>query len=192
VSTTPTSFKAELNEKGWRMTPQRETILDIFQELPRGEHLSVEDLHELLLEKEMDISLSTIYRTVKLMARMGIVRELELAEGHKHYEINAATSHYHHHMVCVQCSRTIEFENDSILKQSMKQVEKSGYQLLDCQLTIYTICPEAIRMGYPALPSETWMCSRAIADTHKHQKKIRAKHSQDEPSQDEPSQDEPD
>jgi Fur family transcriptional regulator, ferric uptake regulator len=176
VAITPVSFKAELNDKGWRMTPQRETILQIFQSLPQGEHLSVEDLHELLVDRGMDISLSTIYRTVKLMARMGILRELELAEGHKHYEINAASSHHHHHMVCVQCSRTMEFENDSILKQSVKQVEKSGLQLIDCQLTIYTICPEAIRMGYPALPSETWMCPRAIADTHKHQKKVRAKH----------------
>jgi Fur family transcriptional regulator, ferric uptake regulator len=180
VSVTSNSFKAELNDKGWRMTPQREMILQIFQGLPQGEHLSVEDLHELLLAREMDVSLSTIYRTVKLMARMGILRELELAEGHKHYEINEASSHHHHHMVCVQCNRTIEFENDAVLKQSMKQVEKSGYQLIDCQLTVYAICPEAIRMGYPALPSETWMCSRAIADTSKHQKKVRSKHQHEE------------
>jgi Fur family transcriptional regulator, ferric uptake regulator len=170
---TPSSLKAELNEKGWRMTPQRETILAAFQELPQGEHLSVEDLHETLVEQDVDISLSTIYRTVRLMARMGILRELELAEGHKHYEINAAASHHHHHMVCVQCNRTIEFENETIFKQSMKQVEKSGYQLIDCQLTIYAICPEAIRYGYPALPSEDWMCTNAIADAHKHQKKTR-------------------
>jgi Fur family ferric uptake transcriptional regulator len=33
------SLKAELNDRGWRLTPQRETILHIFQELPQGEHL---------------------------------------------------------------------------------------------------------------------------------------------------------
>jgi Fur family transcriptional regulator, ferric uptake regulator len=179
VAITPSSFKAELNDKGWRMTPQRQVILDIFQKLPQGEHLSVEDLHEVLLEKSVDISLSTIYRTVKLMARMGILRELELAEGHKHYEINGATPHHHHHIVCVQCNRTLEFENETVFKQSMKQVEKSGYQLIDCQLTIYAICPEAIRYGYPALPSEDWMCTKAIADTHKHQKKMRTKAQRD-------------
>jgi Fur family ferric uptake transcriptional regulator len=163
MSITRNSFKAELNQKGWRMTPQRETILQVFQTLPRGEHLSAEDLHDRLEKQKSNISLSTIYRTVKIMARMGILRELELAEGHKHYELNTASPHHHHHMVCVQCNRTIEFNNDSILKQSVKQVEKAGFQLIDCQLTIYTICPEALRMGYPALPSEHWMCSNAIA-----------------------------
>ena len=69
MTITSNSLKAELNEKGWRMTPQRETILTAFQDLQQGKHLSVEDLHYLLSEAGNDISLSTIYRTVKLMAR---------------------------------------------------------------------------------------------------------------------------
>ena len=84
------------------------------------------------------------------MSRMGILRELELAEGHKHYELNQPFPHHHHHLVCIQCNQTVEFKNDSILKQGMKQVEKEGLQLIDCQLTIHTICPEAVRMGWPA------------------------------------------
>jgi Fur family ferric uptake transcriptional regulator len=82
------SFRSELNHKGWRLTPQRETILHVFQNLPKGDHLSAEDLYNLLKSRGEPISLSTIYRTLKLMARMGILRELEFAEGHKHYEIN--------------------------------------------------------------------------------------------------------
>ena len=42
----------------------------------------------------------------------------------------------------------------------MKQVEKSGLELIDCQLTIYAVCPEAIRKGFPAVMSENWSCSR--------------------------------
>jgi Fur family ferric uptake transcriptional regulator len=97
------------------------------------------------------------------MARMGILRELELAEGHKHYELNQPFPNHHHHLVCIQCNRTIEFKNDSILKQGMKQVEKEGFQLIDCQLTIHTICPEALRMGWPSALPSNWYCSRAIA-----------------------------
>lgn len=97
------------------------------------------------------ISLSTIYRTLKLMTRMGILRELELAEGHKHYELNTSSPHHHHHLVCIQCNQTIEFENDSILKTALKQVDKAGLQMIDCQLTIYGICPEALRLGWPVL-----------------------------------------
>jgi Fur family transcriptional regulator, ferric uptake regulator len=72
----PYSLKAELNEKGQRMTPQREIIFAIFRDLPQGEHLSVEDLHTILKQKNSEISISTIYRTVKLMASRRIVPAL--------------------------------------------------------------------------------------------------------------------
>ncbi|MCA1993570.1 MAG: transcriptional repressor [Coleofasciculus sp. S288] len=160
---TAASLKAELNSRGWRLTPQRETILHVFQNLPRGNHLSAEELHELLQQRGEPISLSTIYRSVKLMSRMGILRELELAEGHKHYELNQPFPNHHHHLVCIQCNQTVEFKNDSILKQGMKQVEKEGLQLIDCQLTIHTICPEAVRMGWPSALPSNWRCTRAIA-----------------------------
>lgn len=162
---TATSFKAELNEKGWRLTPQRETILHVFQNLPKGDHLSAEDLHKLLVDKGEAISLSTIYRSLKLMVRMGILRELELAEGHKHYEINQPYPHHHHHLVCIQCNRTIEFKNDSILKIGLKQSEKAGLHLLDCQLTIHTVCPEAVRQGWPSLLPSNWTCLRSFSET---------------------------
>jgi Fur family ferric uptake transcriptional regulator len=142
---TPDSLKAELNDRGWRLTPQRETILNIFQNLTPGKHLSAEDLYELLEEEGHNISLSTIYRTVKLMSRMGILRELELAEGHKHYEINQPYPHHHHHLICIRCNQTIEFKNDSILKIGSKFAKKEGYHLLDCQMSIHAICPACQR-----------------------------------------------
>ena len=113
------SLKAELNAKGWRLTPQREVILQIFQNLPRGKHLSADDLSKLLEKRGEEISLSTIYRTLKLMTRMGLLRELELAEIHKHYELNITSPNHHHHIVCAQCNMTIEFDNSTILKQAL-------------------------------------------------------------------------
>jgi Fur family transcriptional regulator, ferric uptake regulator len=121
------ALKAELNAKGWRMTPQREVILQTFQD--RGEN----------------ISLSTIYRTVRLMARMGILRELELTEDHKHYEINSPRPHHHHHLVCVKTNRIVEFKNDQILNISQKVADKFGFKVLDCQLTIIGVSPEGQR-----------------------------------------------
>jgi Fur family transcriptional regulator, ferric uptake regulator len=162
VVLTRKAFRAELNEKGWRLTPQREKILHIFQTLPQGNHLSADDLYKKLTEQREEISLSTVYRTVKIMARMGILRELELAEGHKHYEINTSSPHHHHHVVCIQCNRTIEFENDSIMEQSLQQVQRCGWQMIDCQLTIYGICKEAIEMGYPAIIDHNWRCHQPI------------------------------
>ncbi len=146
---TPAALKAELNERGWRMTPQRETMLKTFQNLPEGTHLSAEDLCEQLNKAGDPISLSTIYRNLKLMARMGILRELELAEGQKRYEINQPAPHHHHHLICVRCNKTIEFKNDSVLKVGAKTADKSGYHLLDCQLLIHGICPTCQRSILP-------------------------------------------
>jgi Fur family ferric uptake transcriptional regulator len=135
------------------MTPQREVILQAFQDLPAGEHLSAEELHDMLVRdgtaKGVGISLSTVYRTLKLMSRMGILRELEFAEGHKHYELNQPSPYHHHHLVCVRCSKTIEFRSDSILKVGAKAAEKEGYQLLDCQLIVQALCPKCQRSLVP-------------------------------------------
>jgi Fur family ferric uptake transcriptional regulator len=161
---TSASLKAELNSRGWRLTPQREKILHVFQNLPRGDHLSAEELYQVLEQRGEAISLSTIYRSVKLMSRMGILRELELAEGHKHYELNQPYPHHHHHMVCIQCNKTLEFKNDSILKHSLKQTEKEGFQLIDCQLTVMAVCPEAVRMGWPSALPSNWACTRVLAE----------------------------
>ncbi len=146
---TANSLKAELNEKGWRLTPQREIILNLFQNLPEGNHLSAEDLYNRLQDQGEPISLSTIYRTVKLMARMGILRELEFAEDHKHYEINQPYPYHHHHLICVKCNKTVEFKSDSVLKIGTKTSEKEGFHLLDCQLLIHAICPQCQRSLLP-------------------------------------------
>jgi Fur family ferric uptake transcriptional regulator len=143
------SLKSELHERGWRLTPQREKILLAFQNLPSGEHLSAEDLYNLLRQDGEAISLSTVYRTVKMMSRMGILRELELAEDHKHYELNQPAPYHHHHLICVRCSKTIEFKSDSVLKIGAKQAEKEGFQLLDCQLSIHAVCPACQRSLVP-------------------------------------------
>jgi Fur family ferric uptake transcriptional regulator len=149
VAYTAAALRAELNERGWRMTPQREIILGTFQNLPEGTHLSAEELCELLKGEGDPISLSTIYRNLKLMARMGILRELELAEGQKRYEINQPSPHHHHHLICVRCNKTIEFKNDSVLKVGSKTAEKAGYHLLDCQLMIHAVCPACQRSIAP-------------------------------------------
>jgi Fur family transcriptional regulator, ferric uptake regulator len=146
---TASALKAELHERGRRMTSQRETILKTFQNLSKGRHLSAEDLCELLKSEGEAIGMSTIYRNLKLMSRLGILRELELAEDQRRYEINRPAPHHHHHIICLRCNQTVEFKDDSVLKLGMDTVRKSGYQLLDCQLLIHAICPDCQRSHFP-------------------------------------------
>lgn len=155
------SLKATLHQRGFRLTAQRQTILHVFQTLPQGNHLSAEDLHSRLRQQGERISISTVYRTLHLMAQMGLLRELELAEGHKHYELNLPSPHQHHHLVCVQCNQTLEFKNDQILQVGARQATMHGYQILDCQLTLHAVCPEAMRQGWHTSLPRGWMCERA-------------------------------
>ncbi|MEM9217634.1 MAG: Fur family transcriptional regulator [Cyanobacteria bacterium P01_F01_bin.150] len=133
-------LKNQLNERGLRFTPQRLKILQIFQSLPRGEHWSAEELYTKLVEQKENISMSTVYRTLHVMTNLGILRELELAEDHKHYELNRSSSEHHHHLICVQCNQTIEFTEEIIDYIGNKQAKAMGYHVLDCQLNLYGIC----------------------------------------------------
>ena len=133
------ALREELNARGYRATPQRQKVLSIFMELTQGEHLSAEDLHTLLEKEGERISLSTVYRTLHLMVYIGLLRELELAEGHKHYELNRPLKD-HHHIVCVHCNKTIEFAASSVAQIGEKTAKSAGYHVLDCQLTLYGIC----------------------------------------------------
>lgn len=139
------SLKAELHQKGGRLTPQREKILKFFQDLSSGEHLSAEALHLMLKEKEAHISISTVYRTLKLMSKMGILRELDLGDDYKYYELNGPRLTHHHHLVCTRCDKVIEFKQDTVLSIGTKITEKEGFQLLDCQLLIHGVCPSCQR-----------------------------------------------
>lgn len=140
-------LRQQLNDRGLRFTPQRVKILKIFQALPRGIHWSAEELHEELVEQQERISLSTVYRTLHMMTNMGILRELELAEGHKHYELNRSSVEQHHHLVCVHCNHTLEFAEAVVDKIGGKQADSLGYHVLDCQLTLYGVCPDCRSQG---------------------------------------------
>lgn len=66
-------LKKELNAKGWKYTLQRDMILQVFQDLPKGKHLSAEEIYQILTEDEKVMSLSTVYRNLKVMGAHLIV-----------------------------------------------------------------------------------------------------------------------
>ena len=90
-----------------------------------------------------------------MLARIRISRELELAEAHKHDNLNVPELH-HHQLVCIQCHKTFELSDESICKIGKKQVKKAGVELLDGQLTVRAVCFEALREGWLSLVPSNW------------------------------------
>ena len=131
---------SDLRTRGFRLTPQREKILDMFFELPRGEHLSAEELHQHLRQRNLDISLATTYRTLKLLVSVGVLRELDFTEDHKHYELLRNPESPHHHIICVTCGQTGEFDNVDVTQLATEMAEKENFQLVDVQFKLFGLC----------------------------------------------------
>ena len=78
---TDTTLQQGLHQDGRRLTPQRKRVLELFERCGSGCHLSAEEVHQQLAALEMKVSLATVYRTLRLLADMGLLQELELSEG---------------------------------------------------------------------------------------------------------------
>lgn len=137
----PELLKTVLNKEGFRFTSQRQKILDLFQSAALGHHLNAEEIHQQLLDQGEKISFSTIYRALHVMVRLGLLQELELAEGRKYYELNTPFMDQHHHLVCVHCGDVKEFEDAKMTQVGNSESAAHGFSLLNCQFTVYGICP---------------------------------------------------
>jgi len=95
-----------LNETGLRITSQRALILEVIR---RGQgHLDADEVYRQAREKQPRLSLSTVYRTLQMLKKLGLVEEVHFDEAHHHYEIKPSTEH--HHLVCLGCGRVVEFQ----------------------------------------------------------------------------------
>lgn len=142
-------LKQVLNREGFRMTNQRQKILDLLQEA-NSNHLSAEEIHQALRRQGERISISTVYRALHVMVGLGLLQELELAEERKYYELKNPVLTQHYHLVCVQCGEVEEFTNTVITEVTSQETQDQGFVLLNSQFTIYGICPgcqRAITLG---------------------------------------------
>ncbi len=135
-------LRSSLRDRGQRLTPQRQRVLGLFEQIGEGRHLSAEEVHQRLLVSEERVSLATVYRTLRLLSSMGLLQELELSEGGRRFELASDAHRDHHHLVCVRCGRTEEFENPAVLAAGATAADGLGFQLLDCVLNVRALCPD--------------------------------------------------
>ena len=135
-----TALRASLHNRGQRLTPQRQRILDLFEGLGEGSHLSAEQVHQQLRGAEARVSLATVYRTLRLLSSMGLLQELEHPEGRR-FELAGDSHRDHHHLVCVRCGQTEEFESAAVLKAGERAAGSHGFRLLECVLNVRALCP---------------------------------------------------
>lgn len=135
-------LRGKLYERGYKMTPQRKEILQIFVEHP--EHLSAEDVYGMLREKESEIGLATVYRALDLLSKLGILVQIDFGDGCARYELNTADPnvHHHHHLICRNCKKVIEFDEDLLDELEEIISRKSGFKILNHEVKFFGYCKE--------------------------------------------------
>jgi Fur family ferric uptake transcriptional regulator len=136
------ALRSELHGRGQRLTPQRQRVLALFERIGESSHLSAEEVHQRLLKAEERVSLATVYRTLRLLSSMELLRELELPEGGRRFELATGDDHRdHHHLVCVRCGHTEEFESQAVLSAGEQAAGQHGFRLIECVLNVRALCP---------------------------------------------------
>jgi len=133
------SLMQELVARGVRITRQRRLLVGIIQDSPR--HLDAAMLLAIAKERDPEINLATVYRTLALLKNRGLIDELDLMhlEGEKHY-YEAKTSSDHCHMACFGCGAIQEYASPSFEKLKKEIVADSGFQIRVSRLELGGLC----------------------------------------------------
>ena len=122
-------------EKGMRMTDQRRVIARILQE--SDDHPDVEELYRRASKIDPRISISTVYRTVKLFEDEGIIEKHDFRDGRSRYE--TVPEEHHDHMIDVKTGTVIEFRSPEIEALQERIAREHGFRLVGHRLELYGI-----------------------------------------------------
>ncbi len=125
-------------EKGLRMTGQRSIIAEIISELgghPAG-HPDVNLIYLKASEKDKNISIATVYRTVKLFEEYGVIEKHDFKDGRSRYEPIQESNH-HDHLIDIESGEVFEFSNTEIEIIQKKIAQELGFELVDHRLELY-------------------------------------------------------
>lgn len=135
-------LNAYMERKGLRSTSQRRLVSDIF--FRTSGHHSIDDVLAMVRAKDPKVGYATVYRTMKLLVECGLANERHFGETVTRFEI-ALHDHHHDHLICVDCKRIVEFEDDSIEELQRKLAERQGFSLISHKHELYGICADCRR-----------------------------------------------
>jgi Fur family ferric uptake transcriptional regulator len=121
--------------KGMRMTEQRRTIARVLA--ASDDHPDVEELYRRCVKVDEHISISTVYRTVRLFEDAGIIERHDFREGRARYE--TAPEAHHDHLINLRNGDVIEFQSEDIERLQAEVARKLGYKLVDHRLELYAV-----------------------------------------------------
>jgi Fur family ferric uptake transcriptional regulator len=121
-------------ERGMRMTGQRRIIARVLSEAE--DHPDVEEVYRRASAQDPRISLSTVYRTVRVFESKGILERHEFGDG-KRARYEPAGHGHHDHLINVKTGEVIEFRNEQIEKLQEAVARELGFRLIGHRLELF-------------------------------------------------------
>jgi Fur family transcriptional regulator, ferric uptake regulator len=117
-------WQAELRSRGYRLTPQRQLVLEAVGELG---HATPEDIATAVRRTASGVNISTVYRTLELLEELGLVQHTHLGHGAPTYSVSTADDHLH--LVCRQCGAVQEADADLLAEAVRRLTDERGFTL---------------------------------------------------------------
>lgn len=129
------TWDAALRAGGYRVTPQRQLVLEA---VARLEHGTPEDIFTEVRQTARGINQSTVYRTLELLEQLGLVTHTHIHHGAPNYHL--ASSGQHVHLVCHQCGRVTEVDQSTVRPLVVALENQEGFQTDVAHLTVFGLC----------------------------------------------------
>ena len=132
--------------RGFRVTAPREAVLSILEK--EQTHLSAKEIYSKVIAIEPSVGLTTIYRTLEMLAEMGVINRVEIGDKTTRYEIKSNSSKHHHHIICTNCRKVIDYsefseEEKKLFTKMTKNIEKKyNVKITGHNVQFFGICLE--------------------------------------------------
>ena len=132
-----------LSEKGYRLTPQRLMILSAIED--SHDHISAEEIYAQVAARYPHVNISTVYRTLELLKRLGLVYEINLGEGRIRF--HAEGRGHHHHLICQNCGTVIDID-ESMLSPLRDALLRDYHFMAELRhVAVFGICENCHKKG---------------------------------------------
>ncbi len=130
-------WRSRLRAKGYRLTPQRELILDAVDTLG---HATPDEVLAEVRTKSSALNVSTVYRTLEVLEELGLVRHAHLSDRAPTY--HSVRDHEHFHLVCRNCQRVISVDPDVLEPLLARLLEGYAFEADVGHLTVFGRCTD--------------------------------------------------
>jgi len=141
----PGSVIDTLKAKGYKVTRQRKAVLESLAQA--NGHQTPQEVYQSLRVTEPSIGLATVYRTLEVLKRLGVVCELSMPDCGRSYTLGASDQH-HHHLVCSGCGVVVDFTTHGLDELEHRLMLESGFAITSHVLEFAGVCPSCQRSRF--------------------------------------------